>query len=42
MQDAAIELPDELKDFSDVFSPKEAEKLLPHRPYNHDIKLKDS
>ena len=41
-QDAAIELPDELKDFSDVFSPKEAEKLLPHRPYNHDIKLKDS
>ena len=40
-QDAAIELPDELKDFSDVFSPKEAEKLPPHRPYDHDIKLKD-
>ena len=40
-QDAAIELPNKLKDFSDVFSPKEAEKLPPHRPYNHNIKLKD-
>jgi hypothetical protein len=24
-----------------VFSPKEAEKLPPHQPYDHDIKLKD-
>lgn len=24
-----------------MFSPKEAEKLPPHRPYDHDIKLKD-
>ena len=41
-QDAAIKLPNKLKDFSNVFSPKEAEKLPPHRPYDHDIKLKDS
>ncbi|XP_077660543.1 uncharacterized protein AFUA_3G09410 [Aspergillus fumigatus Af293] len=32
-------LPDEFKDYADVFSPKEAERLPPHRPYNHDIKL---
>jgi hypothetical protein len=37
----AVELPVELKDYGDVFSPKEAEKLPPHRPYDHDIKLKD-
>lgn len=33
------ELPIELEDYSDVFSPKEAEKLPPHRPYDYDIKL---
>jgi len=39
--DPAAELPIELKDYCDVFSPKEAEKLPPHRPYDYDIKLKD-
>jgi transposase InsO family protein len=34
-------LPDEFKDFADVFSPKKAERLAPHRPYDHDIKLQD-
>jgi hypothetical protein len=28
-----VDLPVELKDYCDVFSPKEAEKLLPYRPY---------
>jgi hypothetical protein len=32
-------LPDEFKDYADVFSPKEAKHLPPHRPYDHDIKL---
>ncbi|KAK9652865.1 hypothetical protein HCH54_010281 [Aspergillus fumigatus] len=32
-------LPEEFKDYADVFSPKEAERLPPHRPYDHDIKL---
>ena len=32
-------LPPELLDFEDVFSPKEADKLPPHRPYDYDIKL---
>jgi hypothetical protein len=32
-------LPEELKGFQDVFSPKEAEKLPPHRDYDHEIKL---
>jgi hypothetical protein len=40
-QEIAVELPVELKGYRDVFSPKEAEKLPPHRPYDHDIKLKD-
>lgn len=31
--------PAELKNYADVFSPKEAEKLPPHNPYNHEIKL---
>jgi hypothetical protein len=34
-------LPEELRDFRDVFCPKEADKLPPHRPYDHDIKLID-
>jgi hypothetical protein len=32
-------LPEEVRDFKDVFSPKEAEKLPPHRPHDHDIRL---
>ena len=32
-------LPEELKDFADVFSPKEVEKLPLYRPFDHDIKL---
>jgi hypothetical protein len=32
-------LPKELEEFADVFSPKEAEKLPPHRPYDHHIQL---
>jgi hypothetical protein len=32
-------LPEELKDYADVFSPKEAEKLSPHRNYDHNIRL---
>ncbi|KAJ8176620.1 hypothetical protein LV164_008140 [Aspergillus fumigatus] len=32
-------LPEEFKDYANVFSPKEAERLPPHRPYDHDIKL---
>lgn len=32
-------LPPEISDFSDVFSPKEAEKLPPHRPSDHHIHL---
>ena len=32
-------LPNEIQDFSDVFDPKEADKLPPHRPYDHKIEL---
>ncbi|ODM15558.1 hypothetical protein SI65_09161 [Aspergillus cristatus] len=31
----------EFQDFANVFSPKEAECLPPHCPYDHDIKLQD-
>ena len=34
-------LPEEIRDFWDVFSPKEAEKLPPHRSHDHDIRLLD-
>ena len=34
-------LPPEYKDFADVFSPKEADKLPPHRSYDHSITLLD-
>jgi hypothetical protein len=34
-------LPEELKDYADVFSPKEAEKLPPHRNYDHNIRLQE-
>jgi hypothetical protein len=37
----AVELPIKLKDYYDVFSLKEAKKLPLHRPYNHNIRLKD-
>jgi hypothetical protein len=30
---------EKLKDYADVFSPKEAEKLPPYRNYNHNIRL---
>jgi hypothetical protein len=32
-------LPEELKDYANVFSPKEAKKLPPYRNYNHNIRL---
>jgi hypothetical protein len=32
-------LPEELKDYADVFSPKKAEKLPPHRNYDYNIRL---
>lgn len=34
-----FQLPEELQEFQDVFSPKEAEKLPPHRPGDHHIEL---
>ncbi|OBS16093.1 hypothetical protein FPOA_27763 [Fusarium poae] len=35
----AFVLPEELREFQDVFSPKEAEKLPPHRSGDHHIEL---
>lgn len=32
-------IPPEFHDMRPMFSPKEAEKLPPHRPYDHDIRL---
>lgn len=32
-------LPQELWEYQDIFSPKEAEKLPPHREHDHDIRL---
>jgi hypothetical protein len=34
-------LPEELKNYVDVFSPKEAEKLPSHRNYDHNIRLQE-
>jgi hypothetical protein len=34
-------LPEELKDYADVFSLKEAEKLSPHRNYDYNIRLQE-
>uniref|UniRef100_A0A0D2YKU3 RNA-directed DNA polymerase n=1 Tax=Fusarium oxysporum (strain Fo5176) TaxID=660025 RepID=A0A0D2YKU3_FUSOF len=34
-----LRLPEELREFQDVFSPKEAEKLPPHRAGDHHIEL---
>ena len=33
------QLPEEIQDLSDVFSPKKANRLPPHRPYDYEIKL---
>ena len=35
------EIPPEIADYADVFSPQEAEKLPPHRPSDHHIPLVD-
>ena len=35
----AIQLPEELRDFADIFSPKKAKKLPLHRSYNYKIKI---
>jgi hypothetical protein len=34
-----LQLPTVLQDYADVFSPKKADKLLPHRSYDHEIRL---
>jgi hypothetical protein len=34
-------LPKKLKNYADVFSPKKAKKLPPHRNYNHNIRLQE-
>ena len=34
-------LPPEIKRYASIFSPVEAERLPPHRPYDHDIKLQE-
>ncbi|ODM16167.1 hypothetical protein SI65_08601 [Aspergillus cristatus] len=40
-EDPMTKLLPEFQDFANVFSPKEAECLPPHCPYDHDIKLQD-
>ncbi|RYF06361.1 MAG: hypothetical protein EOO77_27005, partial [Oxalobacteraceae bacterium] len=40
-EELKAQLPIALHDFADVFSPQLAERLPPHRPYDHDIKLKE-
>lgn len=39
--DPAEKLPEEFRDFADVFSPKEADRLPPHRPYDHRVQLQE-
>jgi hypothetical protein len=39
--DPREKLPKEYHEFLDVFSKKEADKLPPHRPYDHKIQLKE-
>ena len=34
-----LQLPTSIQDYADVFSPKKAEKLPPHRSYDHEIRL---
>ena len=38
-EEIALQLPEALRDFADVFSPKKADKLPPHRSYDHEIRL---
>jgi transposase InsO family protein len=40
-RDPAEGLPPEFREFADVFSPKEAERLPPHRSYDHDIRVQE-
>lgn len=35
----STQLPQEIKDFNDVFSLKRADQLPPHRSYDHNIRL---
>lgn len=35
----AIQIPEALRDYVDVFSPKKADQLPPHRSYDHEIRL---
>jgi hypothetical protein len=35
----ALRLLEELRDFTNVFSPEKADNLPPHRNYDHEIKL---
>ena len=39
--EAAVNLPTKLSEYSNVFCLRKAEKLLPYRLYNYNIKLKD-
>jgi hypothetical protein len=34
-----LQLPTSIRDYADVFSPKKADKLPPHRSYDHEIRL---
>ena len=34
-----LQLPLVIQDYADVFSPKKADKLPPHRLYDHEIRL---
>jgi hypothetical protein len=34
-----LQLPTSIQDYANVFSPKKAEKLLPYRSYDHEIRL---
>lgn len=35
----SLDLPPEIQEFAEFFSPNAAERLPPHRPYDHDIRL---
>jgi hypothetical protein len=38
-EQVASHLPEALRDYVDVFSPKRADKLPPYRSYDHEIRL---
>jgi hypothetical protein len=38
-EELKVQLPACIRDYSDVFSPKKADKLPPHRSYDHEIRL---